>query len=82
MWDDVPSAERQGLILKYKVYYSPTTNNERKSEEVNAPTKSFKIDGLDYDTNYTIAVSASTSKGYGPASEPIFVATVQDLRKS
>ena len=82
-WGQVPHSKRQGRILKYRVDYAPTANNnDTKSGEVNVTTKYLKIDGLDNDTNYTIAVSASTSKGYGPASAPIFVVTDQSRRKS
>ena len=78
MWGEVPKRKRQGRIQSYKVDYTSTTSNETKSKEVQAPTQYLEIDGLEHNTNYTITVMASTSKGYGPASEPIFVATDED----
>jgi len=60
------------------VNYTSATSNEIKSKEVKAPTQYLEINGLDQNTKYTITVMASTSKGYGPASEPIFVVTDQD----
>ena len=80
-WGEVPNGKRQGRILKYRVVYTPTADHETKSEEVNASAKHLKINGLENNTNYSIAVSASTSKGYGPASKPVFVATYQDRSK-
>ena len=77
-WGEVPKRKRQGRIQSYKVHYTSTTSNETKSEEVQAPTQYLKIDDLERNTNYTITVMASTNKGYGPASEPISVATDQD----
>ena len=50
-------------------------SNETKSKLVRASTQYLEINGLEQNTNYTITVMASTSKGYGPASEPIVVAT-------
>ena len=50
-------------------------SNETKSKLVGASTQYLEINGLEQNTNYTITVMASTSKGYGPASEPIAVAT-------
>ena len=62
--------------------YTSTTSNETNNKEVQTPTQHLKIEGLKQNTNYTITVMASTSKGYGPASEPIFVATDQDGKYS
>ena len=80
MWAEVPKSKRQGRIQSFKVDYTSTTSNETKRMEVQAPTQHLEIDGLEQNTNYTITVMASTSKGYGPASEPIFVATDQDSK--
>lgn len=78
MWGEVPKGKRQGRIQNYKVDYTSTTNNDKKSKTVQAPTQHLEIDGLQHNTNYTITVMASTSKGYGPASEPIHVTTDRD----
>lgn len=78
MWGEVPKSKRQGRIQSYKVDYTSTTNNDKESKTVQAPTQHLEIDGLHRNTNYTITVMASTSKGYGPASEPIHVTTDKD----
>lgn len=78
MWGEVPKGKRQGRIQSYKVDYTSTTNNGKESKTVQAPTRHLEIDGLQHNTNYTITVMASTSKGYGPASEPIHVTTDKD----
>ncbi|XP_078366482.1 neogenin-like isoform X2 [Oculina patagonica] len=77
-WDEVPNGKRNGRIQKYRVDYTSAADNEQKSKEVNASIKYLEINGLQHNTKYSTAVSASTSKGYGPASKPIFVATDQD----
>jgi len=64
------------------VDYTSTASNETNSKEVQAPTQHLEIEGLEQNTNYTITVMASTSKGYGPASEPVFVATDEDSKYS
>ena len=67
--------------MSYKVNYtSATSNAETKSKQVRASTQYLEINGLEQNTNYTITVMASTSQGYGPASEPIFVATNHDSK--
>lgn len=68
------------MILSYKVEYTSATSNETKSKQVRASTQYLEIDGLEKNTNYTITVMASNSKGYGPASELIFVATDQNSK--
>ena len=55
--------------------YTSAASNKTKSKQVRASTQYLEINGLEHKTNYTITVMASTSKGYGPASEPIVVAT-------
>ena len=74
-WDKVPKDKRHGAIRRYRVNYTSATSTETKSKQVGASAKHLEVDGLEQNTNYTITVMASTSKGYGPASDPIFVAT-------
>ena len=58
--------------------YTSTTSNVTNSTEVQADTQYLEINGLRRNTNYSITVMASTSKGYGPASEPMYVVTDKD----
>ena len=76
----MPKDRRHGLILNYEVEYTSTAGYVANSKEVQATTQYLEINGLEQNTNYTITVMASTSKGYGPASQPIFVATDQDSK--
>ena len=76
----MPKDRQHGLILNYEVEYTLTAGYVTDSKEVQAPTQYLEINGLEQNTNYTITVMASTSKGYGRASEPIFVATDQDSK--
>lgn len=78
-WGEVTKSKRQGQIQGYKVDYTSTTSNVTKSEEVQAHTQYLQIIGLTHNTNYSITVMASTSKGYGPASEPMYVVTDKDV---
>ena len=43
-----------------------------------APTRTFSLSGLEKYTNYTIQVSAFTTKGEGTKSEPTVVITDED----
>ena len=73
-WDKVPVGKRHGSILSYQVDYTSAASNETKCKQVRASTQYLEINGLERNTDYIITVMASTSKGYGPASEPIVVA--------
>ena len=79
-WDKVPHGKRNGAILYYKVKYRSATNNNISNKEVNATKRRLKIVNLEKNTNYTITVSASTVKGFGPASAPLSVVTDQDSK--
>ena len=71
-WDRVPNGKRDGKIISYKVNYN-RAGSEAMSEEVDEPNRRLLLTNLDTNVEYTITVSASTSKGYGPASAPVVV---------
>ena len=78
MWDKAQRFRRHGTILTYKVEYKSSTNNHTTIKITKASSRYLKMISLKKNTNYSITVSASTIKGYGPASKPIILATDQD----
>ena len=51
-----------------------------RTKDVTAPANQTTLTGLNEYTNYSIAVSASTSKGVGSESAPIVVLTDEDSK--
>ena len=80
MWDDVPAADQNGIILTYTITYQSLTENHNGNVAVNYPDHQRKLTGLREYVNYRITVFASTVKGDGPPSNPIFVITDQDSK--
>ena len=73
-WDRVPNGKRDGTIISYRVNYTrPKEGAKRMSKEVDKAKRLLLLTNLEADSEYAITVSASTSKGYGPASEPVKV---------
>ena len=80
-WGYVPEAGRNGIILSYTVSYEESSDGIRQTQEVNAPTRQATLLRLKEFTTYNIEVSAATSKGSGPFSEPaIAVETDEDSK--
>ena len=52
-----------------------------QTKDVTAPANQTTLTGLNEYTNYSIGVSASTSKGAGSASSPIFIVTDEDGKR-
>ena len=80
MWDDVPAADQNGIILTYTITYESLTENHTGNVTVNYPHRQGNLTGLREFVNYSITVFASTVKGDGPPSNPIFVITDQDSK--
>ena len=80
MWDDVPAADQNGIILTYTISYESLTENHNDKVTVNYPDHQVTLTGLREYVNYSITVFASTVKGDGPASNPIVVITDQDSK--
>ena len=76
-WHEVRPGGRRGFILEYKVDYATRATKSNNHTIVEAPTRYLEINNLEKNTNYSITVLAATCKGYGPASEPVVVATDQ-----
>ena len=80
MWDDVPDADQNGIILTYTITYESLTENHKDKVTGNYPHRQGNLTGLREFVNYSVTVFASTVKGDGPASDPIFVLTDQDSK--
>ena len=80
MWDDVPAADQNGIILTYTITYQSLTENHNGKFTVNYPDHQRNLTGLREYVNYSITVFASTVKGDGPASSPITVITDPDSK--
>ena len=79
-WSNVPEADQNGVILSYTVIYKALPNGGPQTEVVSAPTSHVTLTGLNEYTNYSIIVFASTMKGDGNTSVPIFVITDEDSK--
>ena len=80
MWNDVPAADQNGIILTYTITYESLTENHNGNVTVNYPDHQRNLTGLRKYVKYSITVFASTVKGDGLASKPIFVITDQDSK--
>jgi len=74
-WSNVPAADQNGVILSYTVTYKALPDGSPQNKTVSAPTTQVTLTGLKNNTNYSITVFASTEKGPGRNSTPIFVMT-------
>ena len=79
-WGSVPAENCNGIIISYTVTYKELPGGSTNSKVANAATTQATLTGLKKYTNYSIVVSASTSKGDGNASDPITVITGEDSR--
>ena len=79
-WDDVPAADKNGIITSYNITYHSLTENHSNSTTVDYPDRQVTLIGLREFVNYSITVSASTNIGPGPASDAIIVITGEDSK--
>ncbi|XP_067037290.1 uncharacterized protein [Acropora muricata] len=77
-WDQVPAAHQNGAILYYTVIYRALPSGSVQTRSVSAPANQTTLSGLKKYTNYSITVLASTIKGAGNVSAPIFIVTDED----
>ena len=81
MWNEVPADKQNGIITGYTITYQSQTENDNGRVLVGANDRQKNLTGLKEYVNYNIAVSASTVKGNGPASDPVIVVrTDQDSK--
>ena len=74
-WGNVPPADQNGVILSYTITYKALPDGSPRHTVVSASTTQVTLTGLNEYTNYSIRVFASTVKGAGRISAPIFVIT-------
>ena len=79
-WSNVPTADQNGVILSYTVTYNALPDGSPQTKVVSAATTQLTLTGLNEYTNYSVTVFASTIKGNGNASLPIFVITDDDSK--
>ena len=79
-WNTVPVADQNGIILSYTVTYTALPGGIPRTAVVSAPATHVTLKSLEKYTNYSIFVFASTLKGDGNASDPIFVTTDEDSK--
>ena len=77
-WDEVPADNQNGVIVNYTVTYTELPSGSSLDVVVIAPKRNITLVQLNKFTNYSITVFASTSKGGGSRSDPIFVITDED----
>ena len=81
-WDDVPEADQNGIIRRYRITYkgdNSWSRNESTDNVGGAETKTKSLKNLNPNTVYNICVSAYNDKGHGPAS-CVSAATPEDSK--
>jgi len=74
-WDPIPEGSENVVLNGYKVEYWAKRQNQSAVRETSNDEYIAVLDGLSYNTVYTIRVAAFTSSGSGDFSEPILVET-------
>ena len=74
-WNEVPTADQNGIIMSYNITYQSLTENHSNSTTVNYTVRQVTLSDLKEFVNYSITVFASTKIGDGPASDPVYVKT-------
>ncbi|XP_074612981.1 protein sidekick-2-like isoform X2 [Acropora palmata] len=77
-WNQVPTEHQNGAILYYTVTYKALPSGSAQTRSVSAPANQMTLSGLKKYTNYSITVFATTIKGAGNVSAPIFIVTDED----
>lgn len=85
-WNEVLSADQNGIILTYTVRFQAIESaGVNSSTSINKTTVDSRLlqanlTNLKNDTRYNISILASTIKGNGPYSDPIFVTSNQESK--
>ncbi|KAL0850695.1 hypothetical protein ABMA28_006640 [Loxostege sticticalis] len=78
-WEPPPPASRGGVLLGYELLYEVVSNLDSQVETRRAGGMETVLQALQRAANYSIAVRARTAAGAGPASEPVFCTTHEDI---
>ncbi|XP_077867525.1 protogenin-like [Saccoglossus kowalevskii] len=68
-WESIPSENRNGIIVSYKIFYRNEATTEQSVVELDSNLNYYLLNNLDGNTLYHIAMSASTNVGEGVKSE-------------
>ena len=83
-WDEVVPADQNGIIVSYTVRYQAigevSLNAPVYNKTEDSSLRRANLTDLVKNQNYNISVLASTVKGNGPYSDPIYVMTNQDSK--
>ena len=74
-WDPIPEGLENVVLDGYKVKYWAKRHNQSAFRQTSNDEYTAVLDGLSYNTVYTIRVAAFTSSGSGDFSKPILVET-------
>ena len=77
-WGQVPVSNQNGVILSYTVSFNEVSGGSAQTKIVHAPDNETLLTGLNEYTKYSIQALASTIKGDGIVSAPIFVITDEE----
>ena len=77
-WSEVPAAHKNGIIRSYTVSYQANSSSLVENITVSVPAREVNLTGLIKNMNYSVRVLASTDKGDGNYSDPVFFVTNQD----
>ncbi|CAB3241311.1 unnamed protein product [Arctia plantaginis] len=78
-WEPPPVALRGGILLGYEVLYETADALESQVETRRSGATETILQALQRAANYSIAVRARTGAGIGPASEPVYCITHEDV---
>ncbi|XP_028167751.1 Down syndrome cell adhesion molecule-like protein Dscam2 [Ostrinia furnacalis] len=78
-WEPPPPASRGGVLLGYEVLYEAVSEPDSRPELRRAGGLEVALAGLARAANYSLGVRARTAAGPGPASDPVYCATHEDI---
>lgn len=74
-WDPIREGSEKVVLNGYRVKYWAKGHNQSAFRQTSSDEYNAVLEGLSYDTVYTIRVAAFTSSGSGDFSKPILVET-------
>ena len=83
-WNPVPADHRNGIIEGYRIIYRALPSGSNITKTINATGNNVQqtttLDHMNEFTNYSIRISAFTSKGDGPLSAAKVIETKEDSK--